>query len=111
MRPAQASPEILTLLNLLRNYLQQEYQDRLNQVILFGSQARDDATPASDIDVLIVLQDPVDASAELARTSQFVAQFCLEHNILISRLFMPQSRFESENSPLLRNIRQEGIPL
>lgn len=111
MRPVQAPPEMLTLLNPLRNYLKQEYQDRLNRVILFGSQARGDATPASDIDILIVLQDPVDASAELHRTSQFVAQFCLEHRILISRLFMPQSRFESENSPLLRNIRQEGIPL
>jgi predicted nucleotidyltransferase len=111
MQPVQAHPEILTLLNPLRNYLRKEYQDRLNRVILFGSQARGDATPTSDIDILIVLQDPVDASAELDRTSQFIAQFCLEHSILIARLFMSRSRFESENSPLLRNIRQEGITL
>lgn len=111
MQSVQAHPEILSLLNPLRHYLKQEYQDRLNRIILFGSQARGDATPASDIDILIVLQDPVDASTELHRTSQFIAQFCLDHSILISRLFMPLSRFESENSPLLRNIRQEGITL
>ena len=108
MPPVQNRREILTLLTSLREYLQQEYQERLICVILFGSQARGDATAASDIDVLIVLQDPVNASAELNRTSQFIAQLCLDHNLLISRLFIPRSRFETENSPLLRNIRQEG---
>jgi predicted nucleotidyltransferase len=94
-------PEILTLLTPLQEYLQQEYQDRLDLMILFGSQARGDSTPTSDVDVLIVLQDPVDASTELDRTSQFIAHLCLEHNMLISRLFMPRSRFEAENSPFL----------
>ena len=101
--------EILTILTPLRDYLHQEYRERLDRIILFGSQARGDATAASDIDVLIVLQDPVDISLELNRTSHFIAQICLERNLLISRLFMPRSRFEAENSPLLRNIRQEGI--
>jgi predicted nucleotidyltransferase len=105
------NPETLDVLISLREYLRQEYQDRLDCVILFGSQARGDATTASDIDVLIVLQDPVNESAELKRTSHFVAQLCLEHNLLISRFFMPRSRFETENSPLLRNIRSEGIVL
>jgi predicted nucleotidyltransferase len=77
----------LTLLTPLQEYLQQEYQDRLDRMILFGSQARGDSTPTSDVDVLIVLQDPVDASTELDRTSQFIAQLCLKHNMLISRLF------------------------
>ena len=111
MLPDQIGREILTILTPLQEYLQQEYQERLDRIILFGSQARGDSTSASDIDVLIVLQDPVNASAELNRTSQFIAQLCLDHNILISRLFLPRSRFETENSPLLRNIREEGIVL
>lgn len=111
MHPFQARYEILNILTLLREYLQQEYQERLERIILFGSQARGDATSASDIDVLIVLKDPVNASTELNRTSQFIAQLCLDHNILISRLFLPLSRFDTENSPLLRNIRQEGFVL
>jgi uncharacterized protein len=109
MPDTQTQPEILALLKPLRAYLQQEYQDRFDRLILFGSQARADAAHDSDVDVLIVLRDPVNASAELNRTSQFVAQLCLEHNLLIARLFMPSSRFEAENSPLLRNIRRDGI--
>ncbi len=113
------SQEVLSVLASLREYVQAEYQERLYRVILFGSQARGDAKTSSDIDVLIVLQDPVNASAELDRTSYFIAQLCLYHNLLISRLFIPRtppvrqsrSRFETENSPLLRNIRQEGIVL
>jgi uncharacterized protein len=111
MPPTQLHPELSTILVLLREYLQQEYQERLDQVIVFGSHARHESTPDSDIDVLIVLQDPVDASQELKRTSQFIAQLCLNHDLLIARLFMGRSRFESENSPLLRNIRSDGIAL
>jgi predicted nucleotidyltransferase len=107
----QGHQKLLTLLAPLREYFQQEYQTRLDRLILFGSQARGEALPTSDIDILIVLQDPVNPSAELRRTSHFIAKFCLEHNLLVSRLFLPRSRFETENSPLLRNIRQDGIVL
>lgn len=111
MSLSQPHREPLEILTLLRDYLKQEYQERFYRLVLFGSQARGEATATSDIDVLIVLQDPVNASEELNRTSRFIAQLCLEHNLLISRLFMPRSRFEAENSPLLRNIRKEGIAL
>ena len=99
------------ILDSLKKYLIEEYQERLDRIILFGSYAREAAANTSDIDVLIVLNDPVNVSEELNRTSQFVAQLCLEHDLLIARLFLPRSRFETENSPLLRNIRQEGIAL
>ncbi len=106
MPQVQLRQDILTI---LKKYFQKEYKERLFHVILFGSQARGVATANSDIDVLVVLQDPVDASLEIARTSQFIAQLCLDHNVLISRLFLARSRFETENSPLLKNIRQEGL--
>jgi predicted nucleotidyltransferase len=107
----QGHQKLFMLLEPLREYFRQEYQTRLDRLILFGSQARGEALPTSDIDILIVLQDPVNSITELRRTSRFIAQFCLDHNLLVSRLFLPRSRFESENSPLLRNIRQEGIVL
>lgn len=106
-----ANPEILPVLTALRDYLQQEYQERFDRLILFGSQARGEADLNSDVDVLIVLHDPVDVSEELNRTSPFIAQLCLDSNLLIARFFLPTSRFESENSPLLRNIHAEGILL
>ena len=111
MATAHPNQLVLKILDSLKQYLTDEYQERLDRIILFGSYARKDAANTSDIDVLIVLNDPVNISEELNRTSQFVAQLCLEHDLLISRLFLPRSRFETENSPLLRNIRQEGIAL
>lgn len=111
MRELQPTSPIAPVLQRLKHYLQEQYQERLSQVILFGSHARQQATENSDVDILIVLHDPVDASTEINRTSEFIAQLCLEHNLLISRLFLPQSRYETENSPLLRNIRTEGVPL
>ncbi|MBD2152712.1 nucleotidyltransferase domain-containing protein [Pseudanabaena sp. FACHB-1277] len=55
-------------MNELRDLLIDTYSDRLIAMILFGSQARGDATPDSDFDVLIVLKDPVKTGKEIERT-------------------------------------------
>jgi len=100
---------LIPALSALKQYLHEQYQEKLSDVILFGSYARQEASSDSDVDILIVLRGYVDPSAEINRTGQFVSQLCLDHNLLISRFFLSQSRYETENSPLLRNIRQEGI--
>ena len=72
-------------------------------------QARGDADPASDIDVLIVLQGPVHPSDEVARTGEIVAELSLQFDTVVSCLFMDESRFAERNGPLLRNVRREGL--
>jgi predicted nucleotidyltransferase len=47
--------QLKPLLNEFRQALIQYYGDRLSKIILYGSQARNDATENSDIDVMIVL--------------------------------------------------------
>ncbi|HBR00201.1 MAG TPA: hypothetical protein DD761_17080 [Cyanobacteria bacterium UBA11691] len=42
----------------LKEYLQSLYQDNLDKVILFGSEARGEADIDSDIAILIVLKTP-----------------------------------------------------
>ncbi|MEL6259741.1 MAG: nucleotidyltransferase domain-containing protein [Cyanobacteria bacterium J06626_6] len=101
--------DLQPVLEALKKYLQVQYKERLSEVVLFGSYARQQATRNSDVDVLVVLEGVVDSSTEIERTSEFVAQLCLEHDLVISRFFLPKSRYQTENSPLLRNIRQEGI--
>jgi predicted nucleotidyltransferase len=49
------SPSTQNLLAQLRNHLQSLYGERLHKVMLFGSYARGEARPDSDIDVLVVL--------------------------------------------------------
>ncbi|MEA5618945.1 nucleotidyltransferase domain-containing protein [Cronbergia sp. UHCC 0137] len=57
----------------LCNNLIETYEDQLIAVILFGSQARGDATPDSDFDVLIILKDLVQATKEIEKIGFFLS--------------------------------------
>jgi predicted nucleotidyltransferase len=100
-----------TILTKLRAQLKNYYGDRLQQLILFGSQARGDAQPDSDIDVLVILKGDVNAGEEIEKTSYFIADLCLETDTVISCIFMAKDQFRNRSSPLLRNIHREGITL
>ena len=100
-----------TLLPTLRTYFQTLYGEKLEQLILYGSQARGHAKPDSDIDILVILTDPVDAWTESDRTSQFIAELCLEHTVVISTAFVSSHRFQSEKSPFFLNVHREGLTL
>lgn len=95
----------------LQNSLEQIYRDRLVNIILYGSQARGDARPDSDIDVLVVLQDPVDFTTEIERSSYAISALCLKYEILISCAFIGKERFNRQQGGFLRNVRREGILL
>ena len=93
----------------LRRHLAELYGERLVDVILFGSQARGDAVEGSDIDVLIVLKGQVYPGLEIDRTGNFVAKLSLEHDVLISTVFVSETEFAFSQMPLLLNVRREGI--
>lgn len=99
------------ILSELHSHLEALYGERLRQMILFGSQARGDADPGADIDVMVVLDGIVSPCEEIERTANDVADLSLSHDVVISCVFVSAERFEHEQSPLLLNVRREGVPL
>ena len=97
------------ILSDLRECFQTFYENRLLKIILYGSQARGDEEIDSDIDILIVLESPVNPADEILRTGEIVADLSLKYNVVISCIFMDEERFENRNGPFLRNIRKDGI--
>jgi uncharacterized protein len=99
------------ILNTLKEYFKQIYQDRLDKIILFGSRARGDERFDSDIDILVVLKGVFNYSEEIEKTGDFLSSLGLENNIVISRAFVDLQTFISEDSPFLLNVKREGIVL
>lgn len=108
---AQVSEQLQNLLAELRGRFEALYGTRLVRLVLFGSRARGDAEPGSDIDVLVVLEGPVRAGEEIRRSLDDVAELSLENNVVFSCVFVSRDRFENELSPMLINVRREGVPV
>lgn len=103
------SARLRRILNELRFQLEAIYGERLIDLVLFGSQAWGDATPESDIDVMVVLKEPVDPGREIEFVSPITAEISLKYNVVLSCVFMAANRYQHERSPLLLNVRREGV--
>jgi predicted nucleotidyltransferase len=103
--------KLRTILTELRRRFDALYEERLAHMVLYGSQARGDAEPGSDIDVLIVLKGQVSPCEEIARTIADVADISLEYNEVVACVFISEEDFERERSPLLLNVRREGVAI
>ena len=95
----------------LRRRFEALYGARLVRMVLYGSQARGDAEPGSDIDVLVVLQGPLSPCDEIARTIEDVADVSLQNNEVVCCVFVSEDQFQHERSPLLLNVRREGVAI
>jgi predicted nucleotidyltransferase len=99
------------ILREFRGELERIYGSRLVRVVLFGSQARDEAEPDSDIDVMLVLRGPVNPHEEIRRLSSFTSGLSLKHDLVISCVYISDEDFGSEQSPLMLAAAGEGAIL
>jgi uncharacterized protein len=101
---------IQNLLKELKNGLSQIYRHRLREVYVYGSYARGEERSDSDIDVMIVLDDYQSYGKEIDRTGELVSKLSLEYSLSISRVIIKEIQWMEGDTPLLRNIRMDGVP-
>ena len=100
-------------LELLADALRQRYGTPLWRVSLFGSKARGDDHPSSDIDVLVVLREPV---AENARDTVSAAAYDVleQSGVYISTVVVSDREFERPTGQLrwlVSSVQEDGITL
>lgn len=106
----EASRDLEAVSSGLRDGLERIYGARLRGVYLFGSRARGDGGPDSDLDVLVVLDKVDHYMTELERTSALVAKVSLAAGMALSRVFVPELDWLSARSTFLENVREEAVP-
>jgi predicted nucleotidyltransferase len=97
------------LVGQVKEHLLKLYGDKIKQVILYGSQARGEATEDSDVDVLVVVDDSLDPSAVRNSLSDLLFDLLLETNELISVIVIPEQLFTTYHSPFLLSVKEEGV--
>jgi predicted nucleotidyltransferase len=100
-----------TVLHELRRELSGLFGNDLDSLILYGSRARRDPRPDSDIDVLIVLNIPIDYADLIHRTSEIIARLSLQYDVVISRAFVSKEQYDHWQTPFLINVRREGVSI
>ena len=97
------------ILEQIRRRLEDVHGDRLRGVVLYGSEARGESSADSDIDVLVLLDDPVDYGRDLQRNLDALYPLALELSRRISAKPVSAKEYETADCPLYRSARTEGI--
>ncbi|MEN8265003.1 MAG: nucleotidyltransferase domain-containing protein [Nitrospirota bacterium] len=100
---------IKDILHELKAELSNLYARALKQIILYGSYARDEATEHSDIDLVIVLEGRILPGREIDRMIDIISDLNIKYGVLISIYPVSETDYKTVNSPLLLNVRKEGI--
>lgn len=97
------------LLDEIRPRLADVYGPRLHGVVLYGSEARGEAGPGSDIDILVLLTGPVRLWRDLHTALRAVYPLSLRWGRPISPKPVDVRDYEAGACPLYQRAQAEGI--
>ncbi len=80
-------------------------------IFLFGSEARGESIPDSDIDIMVILNGPVCFMLEYRRIIDALYDLILESGRIIDVTPVEKQKYEAGEFALYRNARQEGVLL
>jgi len=97
------------LLQEIRKRLEAAYGERLRGIVLYGSEARGRARADSDVDVLVLLEEPLDYVRDLEAGLDALYPLSLELGRRISAKPVSARAYESVDCPLYRNVHRDGV--
>ena len=97
------------LLDEIRSRLSAAYGDRLCQVVMYGSEARGDAGPESDIDVLVLLQGPIHYLQDTRTSVHALVGLMVEVGRRISPKPVDEAQYRLAQYPLYCQAQREGV--
>lgn len=101
-----------TVLEELRGRISRAFPGWTFRMTLFGSRARGNAEPDSDMDILLEVEQEHISFAEKQRIRRAAGAVSLESGIVLSLLIVDQHmRKERGDFSVFQNIREEGIPV
>ena len=105
------SGKLKEMLRWATGRLREIYGPRLKRLVLFGSWARGDAQPKSDVDLLVVLEGPAGAYKEAKRSSRVATRAAAYRDTALSFVHMSEEDFSEDRRPLVQSVKKEGIDL
>lgn len=99
------------ILQKCRTMLRTLYGNRLKGVVLYGSGARDTDDTDSDIDLMILLEGPVDSAQEIRHIWDVLYPVQLESERLLSVVAVDAASYERGEYALYRHAKAEGVSL
>ena len=100
------------LLQRVKAALRDAFGERFKGLILYGSEARGQSVPDSDIDLLVLLESQESYWDDVGRCIDAVYPLILENDGRpIHAKPIPVEEYEAQEYALYRNVKHEGIAL
>ena len=97
------------LLKRIKDLLREAHGERLQGLVLFGSEARGESGLESDIDLLVLLKGPVELWKDIRKNVAAVYDLQLEIERPIHAMPTDAEEFWAGKFSLYRTVQKEGI--
>ena len=97
------------ILQQISKALHKVHGERLKSVILYGSEARGESTENSDIDVLVLLEEPIRYGEDLETNLEALYPLSLKLARRISAKPVSDKEYRTRDCPLYRHAKKEGV--
>ena len=102
------------ILNKIVSYSKDIFEDKLTDVILFGSYARGDFDEESDVDILVVANLPSEEIKNYrSRLDSICGEMLFDYGVLVSIIEKDYDTYNrySQILPFYKNIAKEGVKI